>query len=378
MLKKVRIKNFLSCEDTEFDLEQITVLIGRNAAGKTNILKVPFWISWSILLGNGEFFISLNKETEISLEFLINDNKFKYNIFHKIGFEFKEVLYIYKNDWIKIVERDTDKAVYYYEEEAIKFNVNGSIPVIKSIVTFFPEEKIDASIKDFYNYLNGINYYTLENIDRKDRVGIIASEYKRWLSTRDTKSLTDSPAMMRLLDSWIQDKELFEEISEIVGKNGLNLIGKIIVSENNFSDFVEYNPEHHWYFIKFSVGNLIVDYHQLSFGTQRVLMILLALLYDKSTTLLIEQPEDGIHLWLLRKVLSICSTYAKAYNKQLIITTHSPDVIDMFQAENIRLVKMTEAGTKVNKLDDELLAILPDYLENEGVLSDFIESMDDE
>lgn len=376
MLKKVRIKNFLSCQDTEFDLDQITVLIGRNGAGKSNILKVPFWLSWSISLGNGDFFISLNKETEITLEFLINNNEFKYNIFRKEGLESKEILYIYKNEWVKIVERDADKAIYY-EEKAIKFNVNGNIPVIKSIVTFFSVEKIDTSIKDLYNYLNGINYYTLENIDRKDRAVIIASDYKQWLSTKNTKSLTDSPAMMRLLDSWLQDKELFNEISEIIGKNGLNLIDKIIISDN-FINTTKYNPEHHWYFIEFSVSNARVYYHQLSYGTQRVLMILLALLYDKSTTLLIEQPEDGIHIGLLRKVLSICFTYADFYKKQLIITTHSPNVIDMFHAENIRLVKMTEAGTKVNKLDDELLAILPDYLENEGVLSDFIESMDDE
>jgi AAA15 family ATPase/GTPase len=382
MLKKVHIKNFLSCEDTEFDLEQITVLIGRNAAGKSNILKTLLWIP-CFILGATEFLGVLSDGSEITLEFVINDKECKYiiNRYHSslYGLYFEEYFLLYEtNEWIKIAERNADIAVYYYEQEEIKFNINQNISVIKSIITFLPEIKINFLIRDFNNYLNGINYYTLENIDRKDRLGIIASEYKQWLSTRNTKSLTDSPAIMRLLDSWIQDKELFNEISEIIGKNGLNLIDKIIISENNFSDAAKYNPEHHWYLIEFSVNNTIVHYHQLSYGTQRVLMILLALLYDKSTTLLIEQPEDGIHIGLLRKVLATCFEYVEVYNKQLIITTHSPDVIDMFHAENIRLVKMTAAGTKVNKLDDTLLAILPEYLENEGVLSDFIESMDDE
>ena len=397
MLKKVRIKNFLSCEDTEIDLDQITALIGRNAAGKSNILKTLLWIPYFIL-GATEFWGVLSDGSEITLEFVINDKECKYiiNCYHSslYGLYFEEYFLLYEtNEWIKIAERNADIAVYYYEQEEIKFNINQNISVIKSIITFFPEIKINFLIRDFNNYLNGINYYRLENVDPKNKSTLItASEYSEWLIKKNIKIHNDSPVMMRLLDSWIKDREIFNEIQEIVGKNGLDLIDEIIIFEEDYNGSAydkEFNPEHykktyklehHFYYIEFIVKNQDKKlwFNQLSYGTQRVLMILLALLYDKSSTLLIEQPEDGIHIGLLRKVLSICFEYAEVYNKQLIITTHSPDVIDMFQAENIRLVKMTEVGTKVNKLDDKLLAILPDYLENEGVLSDFIESMDDE
>jgi predicted ATPase len=107
-------------------------------------------------------------------------------------------------------------------------------------------------------------------------------------------------------------------------------------------------------------------------------MLLLALLYDKNSTLLIEQPEDGIHSGLLKKLLPICFQYAKHYNKQLIIATHSSEIINLFQPENIRLVKMTENGTKVSPLDKERMPFIRDYIENEGALFDLIEAMDDE
>jgi predicted ATPase len=121
-----------------------------------------------------------------------------------------------------------------------------------------------------------------------------------------------------------------------------------------------------------------VNYIQLSYGTRRILAILLALLYDKNSTLLIEQPEDGIHSGLLKKLLPLCFQYSKYYNKQLIIATHSSEVINLFKPENIRLVKMTKNGTKVSSLDKERMPFIHEFIDNEGALFDLIDAMDDE
>ena len=181
---------------------------------------------------------------------------------------------------------------------------------------------------------------------------------------------------MRLLHLWHTDKEKFVEIESLLGKNGLGLIDKIVVVGSDFLDTK--NPDDIVFMVKFILPRATVSYNELSFGTQRVLIILLALLYDTNTTLLIEQPEDGIHTGLLRKFLPLCFTYAEHLNKQLIIATHSTEIIDLLEAKNIRLVRMTDAGTKVSGLDDNLVSILPEYIENEGTLSEFLEAMDDE
>lgn len=386
MLKKVRIKNFLSCEDTEFDLDQITVLIGRNAAGKTNVLKIIKNCSQFAVGNLSHLYLDAENHLEniFEINFAIEKNIFKYslsdNISHpdtaisQTGQVNKSESYIYLSEklsifanekWNLIAERHGSEANLYDNDKKTTFEIKTQSPLLRSTLAIFPENKISTHIREANDYLSQINYYFWGSNEKNVHDYVISSDdYKHWL-TQDI--IGEKSVVMRLLDLWHNDKEVLNELQELAGHNGLNIIDKIEIERTNVqSDY--------FYAIKFD--NL--RYNQLSYGTQRVLSILLALLYDKSTTLLIEQPEDGIHIGLLRKVLSICFTYAEAYNKQLIISTHSPKVINMFPAKSIRFVKMTEQGTKVTQLSEKELAIIPEYLNNEGTLSDFIEAMDDE
>jgi AAA15 family ATPase/GTPase len=379
MLKKIKITNFLSCQDTEIEFDDITALIGRNAAGKSNILKILYWVSW-FTLGAKKSWEYVIKEKYIHIEFLINDKNFKYTLNmlpSSTGvLKASETFSCYEsNKWRKIAERTDSSAIYYYKEEIFEFNINPTLSIIKSIDIFFPKEKVDSSINIIIDYLTGINYYTLEDNDHKNRTGLVsATEYREWLSE---KNIIDSSVIMRLLHLWNEDKELLNELREILGKNGLDLInGIIILDSRNISDS-NLNQENNFYFINFNVKNNEASYEQLSYGTRRVLILLLALLYDKNSTLLIEQPEDGIHSGLLKKLLPLCFQYAKYYNKQLIIATHSSEVINLFQPENIRLVKMTDNGTKVSPLDKERMPFIHEFIENEGALFDLIDAMDD-
>jgi AAA15 family ATPase/GTPase len=382
MLKKIKITNFLSCQDTEIEFDNITALIGRNAAGKTNILKITYW-TFLFILGNKEFLLSLEKETEISMEFIIEDIKFRYSIDKVISGDPRnrgEILSFYKNNQWQIIAKKSDNiATYFYEEKENLLNINPQLSIISSLLTFLPKEKINSAIDNIVNYTKSINYYTLEyNEYFKGSTEYISNkDYQEWISKKTTidisKVTADSSVRMRLLDLWKQDKELLNELEMIFGNNGLNLIDEIIIHEELVN-----SPEHHFYYVNFKVENKELNFFQLSYGTKRVLAILLALLYDKNSTLLIEQPEDGIHSGLLKKLLPLCFQYAKYYKKQLIIATHSSEVINLFQPENIRLVKMTDNGTKVLPLDKERMPFIHEFIENEGALFDLIDAMDDE
>jgi AAA15 family ATPase/GTPase len=386
MLKKVRIKNFLSCEDTEFDLEKITVLIGRNAAGKSNILKTIEKCSQFAVGNLSHLYLDAENHLEniFEINFFIEKNIFTYSLSDNMSIPetkisktgevnrvdsyiyLSEQLSLFENEkWSLIAERYGSVVDLYDNNKKTTFEIKNRSPLLSSTLAIFPDNKISPYIREANDYLSQINYYILENNEKDIHDYVISSDdYKHWL-TQDI--IGEKSVVMRLLDLWHNDKEVLNELQELAGHNGLNIIDKIEIEKTNVqSDY--------FYSIKFD--NL--RYSQLSDGTQRVLSILLALLYDKSTTLLIEQPEDGIHLGLLRKVLSICFEYAEVYNKQLIITTHSPEVINMFQPENVRLVKMTENGTKVTAFDKEQIPLIYDYLENEGALFDFIKSMNED
>ena len=121
MLKKVTIKNFLSCQDVELELDDVTALIGRNAAGKTNILKVieeraQFAVG-ARSLPSLLFSSSPKKNAECTLEFSIESELFKYEI--KISFAKRkrsvvENLWKYdNNDWQINATKENEAAVFY-------------------------------------------------------------------------------------------------------------------------------------------------------------------------------------------------------------------------------------------------------------------------
>jgi AAA15 family ATPase/GTPase len=392
MLKKVHISNFLSCQDTEIELDGITALIGRNAAGKTNVLKAIEWCA-QFAVGNASLYEHLSQfnaiKTECSFEFLIDNQIFKYEIkittktvgmlaappTQKKDSILIENLFCQKNeDWELVAKRNNDSAAHCNMGEKVDLEIKPQSPMIVSMLSLLPEKILNPSFNKIFNYLSEVKYYTLESykdLNYDDRFDHIVRDvvYEEWLSKNDK---SESSVVMRLLHLWHVDKDSLEELKALIGKNGLNLVDNITITTLNDGSVGDF------YFVHFRIADNILNYSQLSYGTQRVLTLLLALLYDKNSTLLIEQPEDGIHSGLLKKLLPLCFEYATVYNKQIIIATHSPDVINLLPPESIRLVKMTENGTKVSPLNKGRMSFIHDYMENEGALFDFIESIDDE
>ena len=390
MLKKVKIKNFLSCQDVELELNDVTALIGRNAAGKTNILRVieeraQFAVG-AKSLPSMWFNSHPRKEvsSECTFEFSIEAGLFKYEInISRVGLGGRSSIIVEKlwryddNDWQVIAEKNNEIAVFHYADEVIEFKISASAPVIHAIRSLLPEEQLSSNITPVFNYLSKVIYYDFDNKRTKEFSSLSDDRYQQWLAENKKIELS---VCMRLLHLWHSDKETFEEVKALLGENGLNLIKNIVINPLYIESNYDGEPPDTLYRISFTsvTRNDTLDYSELSFGTQRVLAIVLALLYDDNSTLLIEQPEDGIHVSLLRKVLSLCFTYAEYLNKQLLIATHSAEIIDLLQAEDIRFIKMTDEGTKASKLSDEEMALVPDYIRNEGSLSEFIDTVSDE
>ncbi len=85
---------------------------------------------------------------------------------------------------------------------------------------------------------------------------------------------------------------------------------------------------------------------QVSDGMLLVLAYL-ALLYspEPPSLLLIEEPENGIHPKLLDQVITILRELVAENGKtQVIMTTHSPYMVDLFQPEEVTLCVKDESG----------------------------------
>jgi predicted ATPase len=109
----------------------------------------------------------------------------------------------------------------------------------------------------------------------------------------------------------------------------------------------------------------------LSDGTLRVMEIVWALLNTQPGALLtIEEPETGIHPGLLVALLSEIDAYLD--DRQVLLSTHSPTVIDRVDADEIRLVTRSEEKSVVEPISASNMERLKSYLHFEGELADFV------
>ncbi len=80
----------------------------------------------------------------------------------------------------------------------------------------------------------------------------------------------------------------------------------------------------------------------ISDGTVNISALLIALYFEEKGLCIIEEPERNIHPSLISKVMDIMKDASK--NKQIIVTTHSPEVVKHADLENILLVSRNKEG----------------------------------
>lgn len=111
----------------------------------------------------------------------------------------------------------------------------------------------------------------------------------------------------------------------------------------------------------------------LSDGTLRVLSILIEIMDSAPTaTTIIEEPEMQIHPGMLSNLLAEIETYT--FGENLIIATHSPQVVSWAGPEKIRLVYRSDGQTLVRQLCEDEIQKVVEYLCEEGDLGDWIYS----
>ncbi|TYQ31112.1 AAA family ATPase [Pseudanabaena sp. UWO310] len=111
----------------------------------------------------------------------------------------------------------------------------------------------------------------------------------------------------------------------------------------------------------------------LSDGTLKVLSILIEIITLKpSSTIIIEEPEAQIHPAMLARLLNEIETYT--YGQNLIISTHSPQVVSWSSPEKINLVHRKDGRTFVRKLGEAQIHNVIEYLSEEGNLGEWVYS----
>jgi len=384
MFKRIQIKNFLSCQDIVLDnLAGMTALIGRNGSGKSNILKAIGWITH--VISPQPIKTSREENTEIDLWLELDNTHYYYElkILPNSTQDFlneKLAVQIASNKWQTLFHRQQDTIKIENDTDEIK--VGTAMPSLSALIALLPQEStLKKPISSIVNFLQTVRYYPLDEKQLSAEVATLFthSNYLTWLNNNQNKLEVNSSVVMRLLHLSLEKPDEFEELKILIGSKGLDVIKDIKVDTIRLSEKNDDKLDI-FYRILFqpnlSHDSENFDYQNLSFGTRKLLRILVSVIYDKSAVLLLEQPEDGIHIGLLHKMIPLLKSYSD--QGQFILASHSPDILNRLEPQEIRLVSMENGITYLRALDQTEIAAAQQFIREQGTLSDFIETIQED
>lgn len=106
---------------------------------------------------------------------------------------------------------------------------------------------------------------------------------------------------------------------------------------------------------------------EVSDGTIQTLATLVAIFDPGVGFFILEEPENSVHPWIVRHVIRACEK--ASHEKQVLLTSHSPIVIDQFAPRNVFVIWRTTDGSHLApllRLDPKLRSQW-----NEGKISTF-------
>ena len=383
-IKKIKVGGFKNILNCEIDLKKIIGLLSVNSYGKSNLLKsIEFGIDFITLpskiknnMMGWKKGIPKNKninapefQFEITLIHTTNDSEYEV----KYGFSFtwrlkKEISVGVKNEYLLIKENSKKQKFSYYIKrengELVgkykasefgrcdkKINIKSNELIINKLYAYdslFYADIIEE-INDFDIYidrhLDSSNAFDLEPIIHKD-----IDDLKLVTADNIPRTLFKLHENYKEKYEYLIDiyKQLFPRIEDIRIRQ-FKLSGEI--SEDMIPDISKISDEYqivdYLYMIFCKEYNMSteINFQEMSDGARRILLLLTNLILadiNNISLFCIEEPENSINPSLFRNYIEIINDLSD--KTKIIITSHSPYLIDYLSPEQIYIGCNNEKG----------------------------------
>lgn len=333
MIKKVKIENYKSIVDQTLELGNFNVIIGANGCGKSNILEA---IALAGLSSSG----ALLPEMFTSRGIRLSDSRFMRSAFEDVDKEFitlhvetasgDDSLYrIHYNtelrpaQWVDVVEEETKALITNISEHGPKFQ-------IKDLVAYLDKRDdrtaINVNLLEGENHqlvltrsrVNGLRTFTIYSLEESalrsldsmpstklGRTGNGLLPYLKELSkTEEGRSvLKEVKENMQVID-WFEDMDMPEQ--------GLTQDSTLILKDRYVDEALSY-----------------FDQRSANEAFLYLLFYFTLFISDETPSFFaIDNIESSLNPKLCRLVISKLTVLAQKHNKQVILTTHSPFVLD--------------------------------------------------
>ena len=329
-LSRIVLRGFKSIRECDLELKELNVLIGPNGAGKSNFLGF-FRLIQQMLESKLQLFVSKHggpdsllhfgrkKTKTLDAELYFGNNGYKFSLEptkdNRMMFAAEKFWWNQHGDW-DIGSGHFETQVENEKEHTLIYKY--TVPAMKR-----------WRLYHFHD--------TSENASVKQQHGINDNDYLR----SDAQNLA---AFLFLL------RKLFPTHYQRIVKT-------VRVVAPFFGDFhLRPNPDNNdqieleW----LEKGEDIpFKAHLLSDGTLRFICLATVLMQPENLQpqmILIDEPELGLHPFAIHLLAAMIRSASK--NRQIVISTQSPDLLNEFQSADVIVADRNEGRTNLHRLDD--------------------------
>jgi len=423
-IRKILIDNFKSFNKTEIEFGNVNLIIGANAAGKSNFIQIFELLK---LIKNKGIQKAVSEMGDIDA--LKNFNSDKRNFEIKIEIEINEEVNREEISETTFIARRRDKILYEIEfiiKGDNKFQIREDLKFIEFLAEFVNNNEVkrlttnfEYGVKNkfgkFETYPNELKFNTttlssgelfkpnIENPFHRKFIEELNKSYSE-------KSVLEYPGVFiprELFDfgvfnfnpnlAKLPNKERGEIELQKDASNLTRLIYIILKDEINKEQFnadvsailtfienVEVKQIEGILYLKIkeTISKTKTDGQLLSDGTINIISFIVALYNQNNSTIFIEEPEKGIHPSLISDLVNKFYDVAKYKNKQIFFTSHNEEILKNIYHEtelkDIFLINRNEKGFSIIE-KPETKKMVKAFLKNDmGIDELFINNLLDE
>lgn len=374
-LQRLHIKGFRNIDDLDLDLSEqngLSVLIGNNGSGKSNILEAVVAIFASLYSKSKRFFPTFDYDIEYQLQekavkvskvgdkILVDDIEINKRELSKLPLP-KNVIACYSGETLRLQEDYFKPFRRHFVHDIIRNRselnslkllfINKDMWDISLLVLFLHNLDDFTEIKEFCHNVLNIEKITSINFELAPKLLTKANAAKQLIDAI-------SPKGDRLVT------KTFEEFSDIIERLGMTIMKEVFMAL--YVGLYSHGIKSVDIEIESKSGKLFRA-NLLSEGEKKLLSVftMLEVLGDESSLMIYDEPDSQIHISRKVEIKKLIERYD---NRQHIITTHSPTLAATFfdSSEHLNCLTRNINGytEKIDKDKCTLIAELTDNIWN--------------
>ncbi len=377
MLKHLEIQNYKSLHDVSLDLNPFSVLVGANAAGKSNFADAIDFLSQVARYGLPQAIsnkggyenicFKRHRRAKGAIRF-----RLKTGVFEASSTGHPEQLLDFDYEFAFRATRRAIRSDYVVEAESLRATSRDDKGKSCSVLSYsrtpsgtevvtsgeegssllFPTKKLIDSMLQKLQPEKVQSDLFVTSLFRGVPPFLLLLQYLSSLevfqvmpsNAREPSAASGSAEMGRYGDNLPAALNALHERAEDNYEKLMEYLSLVVPSiERVGLDYVE--TSRLGLFVKERGINRRMYSNELSDGTVRAIGILLPLVDPRSAVVVIEEPENSVHPWATRQFVSACRDCSNP--RQVILTTHSPTLVSGLELHELFVVTRRNSETVI-------------------------------